>query len=220
MLTYADDDIVLGAIERWRAERPMGRKAFEQFTQRTKKIYGQRNDAVRHYVYHRTGIRVGKYTYGFEPLCLNKTTVSYIGSFCSIAGNVGISLGNHPMQFTSTSPAFYLKSFGLIENDTEDQAPYKAPIIIDHDVWIGLDVTILTGVHIGIGAVIAAGAVVTRSVPPFAVVAGVPAKIIKYRFDEDTRHEILNSRWWLWTDKEIKTNMSWFQKDRSHPRLK
>ena len=108
----------------------MDRRTFEKFTQRTRKTYGARDDAVRYYVYQRTGIHVGKYSYGFEPLCLKKTTVSSIGSFCSIAINVGISLGNHPLNFISTSPALYLKKFNVIDNDIIDEKDYQSQSLL------------------------------------------------------------------------------------------
>lgn len=215
MLTYADDDLVLSSWDRWRSRKRMGRRDFEKFTQQTRKVYGARDDAVRYYVNRHMGIRVGKYSYGFEPMCTKKTPVASIGAFCSIASNVGISLGNHPLDLVSTSPAFYLSRFGLVDTDMEDPQEFAKPIIIDHDVWIGLNATILTGVHIGIGAVVAAGAVVTRAVPPFAIVAGVPARIMKYRFDEKTRDDILQSQWWLWKDEELRRNRSWFYFNRN-----
>lgn len=216
-LEYADDDVIVtGWWDRWQAKRPLGGKALRRFRKRSHKIYGQRDDAYRLHVLLQTGIRVGKYSYGYEPLCGPKTTLAAIGAFCSIAANVGVSYGDHPLHLTSTSPAFYLGNFGLIDKTWFDVTPYQKKIIIDHDVWIGRDVTLLTGVHIGVGAVVAAGAVVTRDVPPYAVVGGVPARILKYRFEEKTRERLLASSWWLWPDDELRARLHLFKEGGQH----
>ena len=88
--------------------------------------------------------------------------------------------------------------------------PRNIPVTMGHDVWIGRDVTLLCGTHIGTGAVVAAGAVVTKDVPPYAIVGGVPAKILKYRFDPKTIAGLLASEWWLWPDDKIKARIGDF----------
>lgn len=121
-----------------------------------------------------------------------------IGKFCSIANDVLIGLGAHPLNLFSTSPLFYrsknVLNYKLIETDIDFQ-DYK-PIIIGNDVWIGTRVIIVGGITIGNGAVIAANAVVTKDVPPFAVVAGIPAKVIKYRSSKEVIEGILDENWW------------------------
>ena len=123
---------------------------------------------------------------------------SYIGYFChitranigryvSIANNVSIGLGEHDLKKISTSSFFYRNPWETLTMGECD---------IGNDVWIGVDAVILRGVKVGNGAVIAANAVVTRDVPDFAVVAGVPAKIIKYRFSAAEQVEIIKSNWW------------------------
>lgn len=109
-----------------------------------------------------------------------------IGSYCSISSKVTFLLGgNHEGGNISTFP-FRAK---IINEKSE--AISKGPIIIDDDVWIGYGVTILSGVHIGQGAIIAAGAVVTKDVPPYAIAGGVPAKVLKYRFSHELIAKLL-----------------------------
>lgn len=134
---------------------------------------------------------------GFGTYCGINITVgspeTKIGKFCSIAQNVIIGAGEHPLNYLSTSPFFYLETLGFRKGCKET---YLKPVQVGNDVWIGDNVFIKGGVTIGDGAVIAAGAVVVKDVPPYAVVAGVPARIIKYRFDEKTIKELLDLKWW------------------------
>jgi len=138
---------------------------------------------------------IGSYTYLSQNILLQNTT---IGNYCSISHDVILGLGAHPLDMYSTSPLFYKLvnplRFPLVEiNSTFTE--YK-PIIIGNDVWIGARVIVMDGVHVGDGAVLAAGAVVTKDVPPYAIVGGVPAKLIRYRFNENICKELLNSEWW------------------------
>ncbi len=127
-------------------------------------------------------VRVGNYSYGpLEVYTWNnhKEKLS-IGSLCSIASGVKFLLGgNHELYNFSTFPFRY-----YFEN--KDEAMTKGIIDIGDDVWIGMDTIILSGVSIGRGCVIAAGSVITKSFPPYSIVGGNPAKIIKMRFDEET----------------------------------
>lgn len=135
---------------------------------------------------------IGEYTYIGPNGKIQNTT---IGNYCSIASNCLCGLGSHPLSLFSTSPIFYKTQnpfkIKIITRDLDFEE--NKPINIGHDVWIGARVTILDGVHIGNGAVIAAGAVVTKDVPDYAIVAGVPAKIIKYR---NISQEESKSSWW------------------------
>lgn len=119
-------------------------------------------------------------------------TKAKIGNYCSIGTNVLIGPGEHLLDKVSTSSLFY-------SGDAYSVLTEKS-IEIGNDVWIGANAVILRGIRIGDGAVIAAGAVVTKTVPDFAVVAGVPAKIIKYRLPEQSREKITASKWW---DKDL-----------------
>lgn len=133
-------------------------------------------------------IKVGKETYGIINIAnfLNKDEKLEIGNFCSIGSNVLFILGgNHRYDTISTYP-FRVSMLGH-----KCEAYTNGPIIIDDDVWLADNVTVMSGVHIGQGAVVAAGAVVTKDVPPYAIVGGVPAKLIKYRFSDDIIVELL-----------------------------
>lgn len=115
-----------------------------------------------------------------------------VGKYCSIGPNFCCGLGIHPTNMMSTSPYFYR---GKIEEHKQTT--------IGNDVFIGANVTVLDGVTIADGAVIGAGAVVTKDIPPYAIAVGVPAKVIKYRFDEQTIEELLNEQWWNKKEDEI-----------------
>lgn len=134
------------------------------------------------------------------------TPLTKIGNFVSIGKNVIIGHGEHPLNFLSTSPYFYFDNLGYKNDETNSHNEFwkYAPIHIGNDVWIGDNVCIKNGLTIGDGAVIGLGAVVTKDVPPYAIVAGVPAKVIKYRFDSDTIDRLLKLKWWDLDDAFIK----------------
>ena len=128
-----------------------------------------------------------------------------IGKFCSIGPNFCCGLGIHPTNGISTAPMFYstAKQNGMTlckENKVEE----SKQTIIGNDVFIGANVTVLDGVKIGDGAVVGAGAVVVNDIPPYAIAVGVPAKVVKYRFDEATIKALLEKQWWNLTEEELK----------------
>ncbi|WP_255733571.1 CatB-related O-acetyltransferase [Ruegeria sp. Ofav3-42] len=141
-----------------------------------------------------SGSSFGAFSY-VEVGC--RVSLTDIGRFCSIGPFSTIGLADHPDHFVSTHPYFY-RSLPHIGYDlvTEDAHQDITKTTLGHDVWIGHGVIVKGGVNIGHGAIIGAGSVVTRDVPPYAVVAGVPARVLRYRFDEPTIDALLASRWW------------------------
>jgi len=132
-----------------------------------------------------------------------------IGSFCSIANDVFIGLGAHPTELFSTSPIFYrvANTFKIELVNKDYEFSEYLPIEIGHDVWVGARAIILDGVKIGSGAIIAANSLVTKDVPPYAIVGGIPGKIIRYRFSQEKNDRLLETQWWSWPLKEIRNRM-------------
>ncbi len=134
-----------------------------------------------------------------------------IGNFVSIAENVSIQGFNHKSKRPTTCPIL----FKVFEEDFSEDIDSKGDIIIQDDVWVGSNAVILSGVKIGRGSIIAAGAVVTKDVSPYTIVGGIPAKFIKMRFPEDVIEKLEKMKWWEWSDSEIKKNRDFFEKDAS-----
>ncbi len=150
-------------------------------------------------------VSVGRHSYGLskrnfvQPHAAAPITV---GAFCSIGPEVMIfGRADHPTQLVSTYP-FRTK---LLKPDAGNaDAVTKGPVRIGNDVWIGARAIILSGVTIGDGAIVAAGAVVARDVPAYGIVAGNPARLIKHRFAPDIVAALLEIRWWDWPDEKIR----------------
>jgi virginiamycin A acetyltransferase len=164
-----------------------------------KMLYYKRNSKISSsasiYPFSRvTNSSISHYTYISYNCTINNCE---LGKFCSISSGVKIGLGKHPVNFISTSPVFYSpknplkivlsKVFKFIENER---------VIIGNDVWIGANVTILDGLKIGHGAIIGANSVLTKNVEPYAIVGGVPAKLIRNRFSQNAIVKLLELRWW------------------------
>ncbi len=146
----------------------------------------------------------GRHTYGVPRLLTyaHDDTSVQIGSFTSIGSDVTFVLGgNHPADRITTYPLRI--RFGLVGSG-KDGYPYtKGDIRVGSDVWIGHGATVLSGVEIGDGAVVAAGSVVVRDVPPYGIVAGSPARLVRHRFDGDTVEKLRRIAWWEWDDSRI-----------------
>lgn len=173
-------------------------------------------------------IQIGDYTiyndFVHDPCEFQKNNVLYhypinhdrlvIGKFCSIACGAKFlfTSGNHAMQSLSTYtfPVFF-EEWNLDVKDITWAWDNKGDIVIGNDVWIGYEAVIMSGVTIGDGAIIGTKAVVTKDVPPYTIVGGVPAKTIRKRFDEDTIKKLLTLRWWDWDTEKIARNLSAIQ---------
>lgn len=149
---------------------------------------------------------IGAYTYLRKDCRLSPGTSS-IGRFCSIAPEVAIGDGDHPVDWFSTHP-FQWGATTLLSKERASELvrdiPTKRKIKIGHDVWIGARVLITRGVHIGNGAIVAGGAVVTKDVPPYAIVGGVPARVLRYRFTEEIIERFQRLKWWNYDVPNIK----------------
>lgn len=194
-------------------------------------IYPRSNDKQIIYlknVITDSNIQVGDYTiyndFVHDPCEFQQNNVLYhypinhdkliIGKFCSVACGVKFlfTSGNHTMKSLSsyTFPIFF-EEWDLDAKDITSAWDNKGDIVIGNDVWIGYEAVIMSGVTIGDGAIIGTRAVVTKDVPTYTIVGGVPAKPIRKKFDEDTIAELLKLRWWDWEEEKIKNNIEAIQ---------
>lgn len=156
-------------------------------------------------------VSIGRGTYGTEGLRLwgyGDGAAIKIGNFSSIGPECAVLLGgNHRFDWTTTYPfpAFHPDAMSLVDSGRTrgPHATSKGDVIIGSDVWIGFGVTILSGVAIGNGAVLGARTVVAKDVPPYAIVVGNPARLIRFRFDNNTIASLLQHQWWKWPDDDI-----------------
>lgn len=166
-----------------------------------------RSATVRELLKNDYGVEVGPHSYGE---CFNPGAFApyvKIGNFVSVARGVKVLTENHPIGNVSTHPYFYEKQHGVIDKDILE----SPTTVIGHDVWIGQDAILLPGcTKVGTGAIIGAGAVVTKDVPPYAIVGGNPAKLIRYRFEEPVIERLLSIKWWELPLSEIKSNSNIF----------
>lgn len=155
-----------------------------------------------------------------DPTLFEKNNVLYhypinkdklvIGKFCSIACGAKFlfTSANHTMKSLSTYPfPLFFEEWGLNKKDVTKSWDNKGDIIIGNDVWIGYEAVILSGVTIGDGAIIGTRALVTKDVPPYTIVGGMPAKIIRKRFEEETINLLLEKKWWNWSREKIAKNI-------------
>jgi virginiamycin A acetyltransferase len=158
-------------------------------------------------------VTIGEHTYGVGrstiPVLTPNTRIE-IGRFCSVAAGAVLVVGRHHIENVSGYP--FKAYFVNVGRPYDEPAPAEF-ISIGHDVWIGARAVIVANVRIGHGAVIAAGSVVYRSVPPYAIVGGVPAEILRKRFSPDHIRKLLRIAWWDWPDERIKENIELFYAD-------
>ena len=189
-----------------------------------KKIYPRTNDLETVYlkgIITNPNIIVGEYTmyndFVSDPTQFEKNNVLYhypvnkdrliIGRFCSIACGAKFlfTSANHTLKSLSTYPfPIFFEEWNLDKKHVKSAWDNKGDIVIGNDVWIGYEAVILSGVHIGDGAIIGTRAVVTRDIPPYTVVGGIPAKEIKKRFDEETISKLQQIQWWNWSFDRIR----------------
>lgn len=198
------------------------------------KIYPRTDDIETVYlknVITDPNIEIGDYTmyndFVRDPQDFQKNNVLYhylvnhdrlvIGKFCSIACGAKFifTSANHSLKSLSTYPfPIFFEEWGLDVSDITDAWDNKGDIIVGNDVWIGYEAVILSGVTIGDGAVVGSRAVVTKDIPPYTIVGGVPAKPIRKRFDDVTIARLLELQWWDWSEKRIKANLKIIQSGR------
>lgn len=195
------------------------------------KIYPRSGDKETVYlkpVISNPNISVGEYTmyndFVNDPKLFEKSNVLYqypinhdkliIGKFCSIAcgAKFVFNSANHTLSSFSTYPfPIFFEEWGLDMKNVAAAWDNKGDIVIGNDVWIGYEAVIMAGVTIGDGAIIGTRAVVTKDVPPYTIVGGVPAKPIRKRFDNETLEELLKIRWWDWPEEKIARNITAIQ---------
>lgn len=173
--------------------------------------YQKFKEGYRYISERKFGFTVGKYSTGYEQFWAQGGPLKSIGAFCNIsARNVTVAV-NHPIHTVSTNTFFFHAKPGFIsKNRSVAHLAQNGEIHIGNDVWIGSNVTLLPGIVIGDGAILAAGSVVAKNVPPYAIVGGVPAKVIKYRFDQTIIDNLLELQWWSWTDDLIQQRIDDF----------
>lgn len=174
-----------------------------------RKVEGQlRSAALRRIFSESYGIEIGLYSYGcFDSSRIGSGTV--IGRYCSFSTTAVVLNRNHGISSLSTHPYIFNSALGLVESDAIE----KGTCNIGDDVWMGHGAIITPSVRvIGRGAIVASGAVVTKNVPPYAIVGGNPAKVLKFRFEEDLITKIEASQWWLLDE----TGLSELIKSSSH----
>lgn len=167
------------------------------------KRYGAKDNLARYFTEKYSGYEVGKYTWGYKNV--RSTFIKSIGAFCSIAINQCLLSNGHRMDYVST--------WNTLIDYPEQRNPDHS-ITIGNDVWIGDHCTIFDGVTIGDGAVLGAGSLVSKDVPPYAVVVGAN-KIIKQRFSDEVIADLLRSQWWNWPDDKIFDSFKYFSDSES-----
>lgn len=171
-----------------------------------------RNDAfTRELMREMFDIEIGRHTYGAYKIDESIVPGTRIGSFCSIGPGVRLGGTNHPTSYVSTHPFLYLANRGFVAQDGRSlMAKANAPVVVEDDVWVAANATVLPGTRVRRGAVVAAGAVVTHDVPAYAIVAGVPARIVRFRVTEEQATRLVQIDWPQWSDETIRQRLDSF----------
>ncbi len=192
-----------------------------------KKLYNRIASIIKFVLIHSKNNDTGPYLISTNGQVISKGKESYhngnfvvkgargilkIGSYCAIGADVKVILSNHDVTNICMQYTFYRKNFNIALSENKKQIITT----IENDVWIGDNVVILPGVNIGTGAVIGAGAIVTKNVAPYSIIGGNPAKLIRKRFTDEQIHNLLLSKWWEWSDEEIQCNKEFFLKNDKH----
>jgi acetyltransferase-like isoleucine patch superfamily enzyme len=152
--------------------------------------------------------KIGDHTYIQKNAMI---AASNIGKYCSIAGNAAIGLPQHEINLVSSHPVFYLQNTPLARKYCKsDHGRPSQRVEIGNDVWVGYGAMIMSGVSVGTGAIIGAGSIVTKDVPPYAIVIGAPARLVRYRFDEELVKKLLASKWWEMSDTWLEAHVDQF----------
>lgn len=172
-------------------------KYINRYSSKLEVIYTNKLDIYKDY-------DIGDYTYG-KPVIMFKQADLKIGKFCSIAENVVIFLGgNHRIDWITTYPFNSLYKYFKGVGRHPGNPTTKGDVIIGNDVWIGYKACIMSGCRIGDGAVIAANSIITKDIPPYAIAAGNPAKVVKYRFNTKDIESLNRIAWWNWSIEKIR----------------
>lgn len=177
-------------------------------------------DYFENYILHH-GWQIGDFSYGKPAVIGGMVAKLHIGKYCSISENCSIILADHNSSHVSTFPFLNVGLSGVISPQPfpDLHATSKGDVHIGSDVWIGRNTVILSGTNIGDGAVIGAGSIVTKDVPPYGIVVGNPARLVRYRFDQDVILKLLQIKWWDWdpnfvfeNSKDLRSNTQDFVK--------
>lgn len=163
------------------------------------KKYGYKDNLARYYTEKYTGFPVGKFTWGFREL--RDDVIKSIGAYSSIAAGQRVIINGHKSDYVTTWNS---------ELDYRKDLPIKRSTTIGNDVWIGAGCILLNNITIGDGAIIGAGSIITKDVPPYAVVVGAN-RLVKYRFPDEIVQKLLQMKWWEWEDEKIRSCYKLFE---------
>jgi acetyltransferase-like isoleucine patch superfamily enzyme len=177
-------------------------------SKRRTKISGGEAGRIKNYMVGPSAVEIGRYTYGYEGITVREWgegAALKIGSFCSIADGVVVMLGgNHRTDWITTFPFGHVFTAEFGGEDIVGHPKSNGDVVIGNDVWVGRHSTLMSGVRVGDGAVIAANSTVVKDIGAYEIWGGNPAKMIKSRFDEEIVARLIRLSWWTWDESKIK----------------